>query len=175
MSLSLISLSSSVCKLQLQSAYDGDGKVSQVPGTRPRVHGALRIPALGPSGASRDHIGIEHHEGQTAVAFLRVFVVKIDDGLLFPIFEPPIAWNPAVVLVDLAVPLPSVVKLALSDAQPGDKLLGWDLRPIRPITGVVDDLIMSVVGSPGSSQSSPSSFLSLTCSSMSSATTSFLR
>ena len=125
--------------------------------------------------AYRHDIGVEHHEGETTVALKWVLIVKINDGLFFPVFEPPIAWNPAVVLVDLAVTLPPVVELALSDAQPGDKLLGRDLRPIRPITGVVDDLITSVVGNPGSSQSSPSSFFSLTCSSMSSATTSFLR
>ena len=125
--------------------------------------------------AYRHDIGVEHHEGETTVSLKWVPIVKINDGLFFPVFEPSIAWNPAIVLVNLAVTLPPVVELALSDAQPGDKLLGRDLRPIRPITGVVDDLITSVVGNPGSSQSSPSSFFSLTCSSMSSATTSFLR
>ena len=113
---------------------------------------------------------------KSTVALKWVLIVKeINDGLFFPVFEPPIAWNPAVVLVDLAETLPPVVELALSDAQPGDKLLGRDLGSIRPITSVVDDLITSIVGNPGSSQSSPNSFFSLTCSSMSSATTSFLR
>ena len=108
--------------------------------------------------AYRHDICVEHHEGQTTVALKWVLVVKINDRLFSPVFEPPIAWNPAVVLVDLAETLPPVVELALSDAQPGDKLLGRDLGSIRPITSVVDDLITSIVGNPGSSQSSPNSF-----------------
>jgi hypothetical protein len=101
--------------------------------------------------------------------------VKLDDRLLFPVFEPPIAGNPTVVLVDFAVTFSPVVELAQADADPLDDLLGRDFRPIRPIANVVDDLITSVVGNPGSGQSSPSTFFSLTCSSRSSATTSFLR
>jgi hypothetical protein len=101
--------------------------------------------------------------------------VKLDDGLLFPVFEPPVAGNPAIMLVDLAIALPPVIELALAQADPLNELLGRDLRPIRPIANVVDDLVTGVVGNPGSRQSSPSTFFSLTCSSNSSATTSFLR
>ena len=101
--------------------------------------------------------------------------MKLDDGLLFPVFEPPVAGNPAVMLVDLAVALPPVIELALADAEPPDDLLGRDLRSVRPIANVINDVVASVVGNPGSSQSSPSTFFSLTCSSNSSATTSFLR
>jgi hypothetical protein len=39
-------------------------------------------------------------------------VVIIDNGPLFPVFEPPIAWNRAVVLVDLTVTVLPVVELA---------------------------------------------------------------
>jgi hypothetical protein len=84
--------------------------------------------------------------------------VKLDDSLLFPVFEPPVAGNPALVLVDLAVTLSPVVELAQADADPLDDLLGRDFHPVRPIPNVVDDLIASVVGNPGSSQSSPSTF-----------------
>ena len=101
--------------------------------------------------------------------------MKLDDRLLFPIFEPPVAGNPAVVFVDFAVALPPVVELAQTDSDPLDDLLGRDFRPVRPVTNVVDDLIASVVGNPGSGQSSPRTFFSLTCSSSSSDTTSFLR
>jgi hypothetical protein len=126
-------------------------------------------------GASCRYICVEHHEGKTTIALKGVFVMKLDDGLLLPVFEPPVAGNPAVMLVDFAVTLPPVIKLALADAQPLDELLDRDLRPIRPIASVVDDLVTGVVGNPGSGQSSPSTFFSLTCSSNSSATTSFLR
>ena len=121
------------------------------------------------------HIGVEHHEGKTTVTFKRILVVKLDDGLLFPVFEPPVAGNPAIMLVDLAIALPPIIELALAQADPLNELLGRDLRPVRPIANVVDDSIASVVGNPGSGQSSPSTFFSLTCSSNSSATTSFLR
>jgi hypothetical protein len=126
-------------------------------------------------GTSRHYIGIEHHEGETPVTFKRIFVVELDDGLLFPVYEPPVAGNPAIMLVDLAIALPPVIELALAQADPLNELLGRDLRPIRPIANVVDDLVTGVVGNPGSRQSSPSTFFSLTCSSNSSATTSFLR
>ena len=81
--------------------------------------------------------------------------MKLDDRLLFPVFEPPIAGNPAVVFVDFAVTLSPVVELAQTDSDPLDDLLGRDFRPVRPIANVVDDLITSVVGNPGSGQSSP--------------------
>jgi hypothetical protein len=126
-------------------------------------------------GAGCRYIGVKHHEGETAVALKGDSVVKLDDGLLFPVFEPPVAGNPAIMFVDLAVTLPPVVELALADAQPLDELLGRDLRPIRPVASVIDDLVTGVVGNPGSGQSSPSTFFNLTCSSSSSATTSFLR
>ena len=126
-------------------------------------------------GTCRRHIGIEHHEGETAVTLNWVFVVELDDGLLFPVFEPPVAGNPAVMFVDLAVTLSPVIELAQAKAQPLDEPLGRNLRSFRPIANVVDDLIASVMGNPGSSQSSPSTFFSLTCSSSNSATTSFLR
>ena len=101
--------------------------------------------------------------------------MKLNDRLLFPVFEPPVAWDPAVVLVDLAITLSPIVELAQTDADPLDELLGRDLRLVRPIPNIVDNLIASIVGNPGSGQSSPSTFFSLTCSSSSSATTSFLR
>ncbi len=126
-------------------------------------------------GTCRRHIGSEHHEGETAVTLNWVFVVELDDGLLFPVFEPPVAGNPAVMFVDLAVTLSPVIELAQAKAQPLDEPLGRNLRSFRPIANVVDDLIASVMGNPGSSQSSPSTFFSLTCSSSNSATTSFLR
>jgi hypothetical protein len=50
-------------------------------------------------GTSRHHISVEHHEGKTPITFKGVLVVKLDDRLLFPVFEPPVAGDPAVVFV----------------------------------------------------------------------------
>jgi len=41
--------------------------------------------------------------------------MEADDGRLFPIFQPEITGNPAVVLGDLAVAFPPVVELAGGD------------------------------------------------------------
>ena len=50
-----------------------------------------------------------------------------------------------------------------------------DLGALGPVADEVDDGVAGVVGNPGPGQSSPSSFFSLICSSINSATTSFLR
>ena len=125
--------------------------------------------------AGSHNVGVKHHEGETAVAFEWILVVVVDDGLLLPIQKPPVAGYPAIVLIDAAVPLAPVVELAGADADPGDEPLGRNFSPFRPVADVIDELVARVVGNPRSSQSSPSSFLTLTCSSISSATTSFLR
>src|SRR5262249_26597312 len=59
--------------------------------------------AVDAGGATGDDVRIEHHEGQTAVALEGKAVVEGEDGLLLVVPEPVVAWNPGVVLVDLAV------------------------------------------------------------------------
>jgi hypothetical protein len=99
--------------------------------------------------------------------------VKIDDGSFFPVLEPPIARDLAVVLVDFAVTVLPVVKLTCAQAEPTQELTSRKLRAVGPMLDVVDNLVTRVVGNPGSVQSSPSSFFSWTCSCISSAMTSF--
>ena len=70
--------------------------------------------------ADSHNVGVEHHEGETAVAFEWILIVKVDDGLLLPIQKPPVAGYPAIMLIDAAVPLAPVVELADADADPGD-------------------------------------------------------
>jgi hypothetical protein len=99
--------------------------------------------------------------------------VEIDNGSFFPILEPPIAGDLAVVLVDFAVTVLPVVELTCAQAKPTQELTCRKLRAVGPMLDVVDDLVTRVVGNPGSVQSSPSSFFSCTCSCISSAITSF--
>jgi hypothetical protein len=99
--------------------------------------------------------------------------VIVENDLFFPFLEPPIARNQIVVLIDLAVTLFPVVKLAGAQAKPLEKLTRRELRPVRPAVDVVDDFITCVMGNPGSVQGPPSSFFSCTCSCISSAITSF--
>ena len=129
--------------------------------------------AVDARGTDGDDISVEHHEGQPPVAFQGMPSVEVEDGFLLPVFEPPVARNLAVVLVDLAVAMIPVVKLAGSQPEPAQQLSGGQLGALGPVVQVVDDLVAGVVGNPGSVQSSPSSFFSLTCSSMSSTMTSF--
>jgi hypothetical protein len=86
--------------------------------------------AVDTRGTGRDDIGIEHHEGETAVAFQGIFLVEVDDRAFLPVFEPPVAGDPGVVLVDLAVAFLPVIELALANAQPGDALLGRQFGPL---------------------------------------------
>src|SRR4051794_785993 len=85
--------------------------------------------------------------------------VEINDGLLLPVLQPPIAGNQGVVLVGQAVAGAPVVELARGDPQPGDELLDRDLGGLGPTGDVINDGVADVVGNPGAGQSSPSSFL----------------
>src|SRR3954451_14752849 len=101
--------------------------------------------------------------------------VEVEDGLLLPLFEPPIARDRRVVLVGQAVAGAPVVELAGGDSQPGDEPPDGDLGAPGPVRDVIDDGIADVVGNPGGGQSSPRSFFNWICSSINSATTSFFR
>lgn len=64
------------------------------------------------AGADRCHVAVEHHERQSAEAFQRVLEGEADDRFLLPLLQPPLARDPGVVLVKLAVTLLPVVELA---------------------------------------------------------------
>ena len=95
---------------------------------------------------------------------------------LLPILQPEVAGDPGVVLVGCPQPPAPAVELARGDPQPS-RASRQTGRPVRvgPVADEVDDRIAGGLGNPGSVQSSPSSFFSLICSSMSSERTSFLR
>src|ERR1019366_4734213 len=117
----------------------------------------------------RHNIGIQHHECQPPVAFQRILQMEADDGLLLPMLQPEVAGNPAVVLVHLAVAFSPVVEFAGSHIEPLDEPPGADLGLLRPAPDKVNDLIPRIVRNPDPGQSSPSVFLSATCSAINSA------
>lgn len=137
--------------------------------------GRLFEHAIDAGRADGDDVLVEHHEGQTAVAFEGILSLKVDDGLFLPVLKPAVAGHVGVVFVGQAVAAPPVMKLAGGQAQPGEESRGGDLGTIGPVADIIDELIADVVGNPGPLQRPPSPFFSWTCSSMSSATTSFLR
>src|SRR5262249_35192735 len=120
-------------------------------------------------------IGIDHHEGQPAVALQREQLLEVEDGLLLVGLEPMVARDPGVVLVGLAVALLPGVPLGGGEVQPAQEAGDGDAGLAGPVVDEVDDLVAGVVGNPASFQSSPSAFFSRTCSSRISERTSCLR
>jgi hypothetical protein len=100
--------------------------------------------------------------------------MEIDNGFLFPVFEPEIAGNPGVVFVGFAVALAPAIKLAGPYAQALNEPSGTDPGLLRPAPDEVDDLVPHVRRDPDAVQSSPKLFFSAICSAISSAKTSSL-
>ena len=105
--------------------------------------------AINAARAAGDDVGVEHHETQAAIAFKRVLPGKDTDPLFFVVSEPMIAWDPGVVLVDLAEALFPIVELAGADADPGHEATSRDLRFVAPIPDEIDDRVTGIVGNPG--------------------------
>jgi hypothetical protein len=60
-------------------------------------------------------------------------VVEINNGSFFPVLEPPVAGDLAIVLVDFAVTVLPVVELAGAQAKPTQKPTHWKLRAVGPM------------------------------------------
>jgi hypothetical protein len=91
---------------------------------------------------------VQHHEREPPVAFQRVIVIKTDDRLPFPFFEPEIAGNRSVVLIGFAVAVDPRVELALADSKPLDKPFDWDVGLSGPTPGEVNDGVSGIMGNP---------------------------
>ena len=76
--------------------------------------------------------------------------MEIKDGTLLPFFEPVIARNPTVMLIDFAVTLPPLVECPFRDFHPAENLLGGLLGTLLPVVDVIHDGIASLVGNPNS-------------------------
>ena len=85
--------------------------------------------------------------------------MEIEDRLLLPRFEPPVARDLAVVFVGLAVATFPIVELARAERQPAEQTFGGQFRAPRPMVEVVDDFVARVVGNPAALQRSPLVFL----------------
>jgi len=84
---------------------------------------ASGLPEHSPNAGGTDghHIGLQHHERQSSIAFQGMFPVEADDGLLLPRCEPEITGNPTVVLIDAPVAFSPGVELAGPHTQPVDE------------------------------------------------------
>src|SRR4029077_18379519 len=74
---------------------------------------------------------VQHHESQPPVALQRILQVERNDRLLLPLLQPKVPENPAVMLIDLAVPLAPAVELAGRDVEPPDEPPGADSDQLR--------------------------------------------
>ena len=74
--------------------------------------------------------------------------MKIDDGLLLGLGEPPVARDRTVMLVGLSeAVLPSGIR-APGDADGGHDLRGTDVGLAGPRVDVIDDLVSNFMGNP---------------------------
>lgn len=100
------------------------------------------------TGADGNNISIEHHEGQSAIAFQRMLEIEIDNGLLLPIFQPEVAGNQSVVFIDLAISALPVVILTGRNTQPSDKMRHCDAGAFGPAFNEIDHGIANIVRYP---------------------------
>jgi hypothetical protein len=75
---------------------------------------------------------IKHHEREPPVTFQRVIVIKIDDSLPFPLFQPEIPWDGGIMLVGFAVSIDPRVEFAFPDGKPADEPIDRDAGFIAP-------------------------------------------
>lgn len=112
----------------------------QKPGLRKNAPGAGR--------AYSNDILIQHHEREPSVTFQGVIVIKSDDGLPLPVFQPEIAGNGGVMLVGFAIPIDPGVKFALADREPADEPLDRNAGFTVPDPGKVNNGVSSIMGNP---------------------------
>jgi len=93
-------------------------------------------------------IPVKHHEGEPSIALKGVIVIKTNDGLPFPLFQPEIARNGGVMLVDFAVTFDPCVELALADIKPADESIDRDAGFIAPCAGEVNYGVSGIMGNP---------------------------
>jgi hypothetical protein len=65
-----------------------------------------------------------------------------------PVYQVVVARDPAVVLVDLAVPFSPLVVRPLGNAHPGEELSGRRLGLVGPVADVIDYRVARFVGNP---------------------------
>jgi len=80
---------------------------------------------------------------------MRIFLTVVDDGLLFPVLEPEVSGNPAVMLIDPAITLFPAIEFAAGYPEPVDESSCRELGPTSPVMDKVDDLVPGIMGNPG--------------------------
>jgi hypothetical protein len=84
-----------------------------------------------------------------------MLVVELDDGDLLGFFEPVVARDPGVVLIDLAIAILPGMPLGRGDANPEEEAGDSDAGFAGPAVDEIDDLVAGVMGNPDAGQGSP--------------------
>jgi len=106
-------------------------------------------------GTASDDVGIEHHEGEAAIAFEKIVVGEVDDAEFFVVGEPVVAWDPGIVLVDFALALFPVVELGSAQADPAEEAADGDVGLVSSGVDEIDEVVAGVMRHPALGQSSP--------------------
>jgi len=117
-------------------------------GSWPGQESGVLANAIDAGRAAGGDIGVEHHEGEPAVAFEGVGPREGADAFFLVGGEPVVAWHPGVVLVDLAEAAAPVVELGGADAEPRKEAASRDVRLAVPSADAIDELVAGVVGDP---------------------------
>ncbi len=70
--------------------------------SRAGQHSSRLEHAVGTRWTANNHVGVDHHVGQSTVSFQWIFPREGEDSFAFIRRQPMVARNPSVVLVDLA-------------------------------------------------------------------------
>jgi hypothetical protein len=131
----------------LQRLYEAGAFLGDV-GGRPGQKSFGLEDAIDAGGTARDDIGIEHHEGESSVAFAGVLAGEDADALFFVVGEPVVTGDPGVMLIDLAEARDPIVILADADADPRQEATQSNAGLVAPVADEIDDLVAGIVGNP---------------------------
>lgn len=111
--------------------------------------------AIGAGGAAGDvlgggRIGVEHHEGKSAIAFEGVGASEVADAKFFVVGEPMVARDPSVVFVGFSEASFPIVEFAGSDAEPREEATSGDVGLVAPVADEIDELVAGIVWHPAS-------------------------
>ena len=98
--------------------------------------------------AAGNDVGVEHHEGHSAVAFGGVLAGEGANTFLLVVGEPMIARHPGIVFVGFAEAKFPVMELAGADADPGQEATNGDLRLVAPAPDEIDEGVAGVMRHP---------------------------
>src|ERR1700730_98760 len=81
----------------------------------------------------RNHIGVEHHKGNTSITLQRMDVVEVDNRPFLPVLQPMVARNQCIVFGDLAIMSVPTQMLARGDTDPAHETADGQLSQSGPV------------------------------------------